>query len=269
MAVPTLRLRGVAVAVALTVSVVCTAAIDSSPTEGAATFPPHLRGSTDAVTALLERVLPGSASHFELSIVPGLRCPGTRNIAACFTLTDAPGGGKTAVAGTSASELTGGLGVYLREYCNMTIGWERGGGSKPLPPAPMRASARAHTHSRSLVLSLSFPLDLDLFFCLHFCPPPAHIGSGSVFPHLQIRAHSMHALCSLLGHLARFAPPHGILRSPRLHPRAVAHDRRRPGDPRPGRAVLARHAGLHPQLHVGLARLGRVGALHRLDGARR
>jgi hypothetical protein len=34
-------------------------------------------------------------------------------------------------------------------------------------------------------------------------------------------------------------------------------------------AVLARDAGLHALLHAGMARLGRVGALHRLDGARR
>ena len=64
-----------------------------------ATFPSHLTGTTDAVAALLERVLPSSSKHFALSITPAMRCPG----------------GTTAIAGTSASELTGGAGLYLRE----------------------------------------------------------------------------------------------------------------------------------------------------------
>eukprot|EP01046_Picozoa_sp_COSAG06_P105387 COSAG06_NODE_51619_length_311_cov_0.514151_1_plen_69_part_01 len=40
------------------------------PDPAAATFPSHLGGSVDAAAALLERVLPGSASHFELAIEP-------------------------------------------------------------------------------------------------------------------------------------------------------------------------------------------------------
>jgi hypothetical protein len=97
-----------------------------------ATFPPHLVGTPAAAAALLERVLPGSSAHFALAIEP--HCPGVPAGTACFTLAD--DGTTTKITGTSASELTGGIGVYLREYCNMTIGWERGGGSRVfLPPA--------------------------------------------------------------------------------------------------------------------------------------
>ena len=73
-----------------------------------ATFPPHLVGNASAVSALVERVLPGSSAHFQLSLVPA--CPGVAEGTACFVLTDGEGG-TTAVAATSASELTGGVGV--------------------------------------------------------------------------------------------------------------------------------------------------------------
>jgi hypothetical protein len=78
-----------------------------------ATFPDHLVGNVSAVTALLERVLPASSAHFELSIVA--TCPGVAAGTACFTLADSSDGKRTTITGTSASELTGGLGVYLRE----------------------------------------------------------------------------------------------------------------------------------------------------------
>jgi len=38
------------------------------------------------------------------------------------------------VTGTTASELTGGVGIYLREHCGMTVGWVRGGGSHVFVP---------------------------------------------------------------------------------------------------------------------------------------
>ena len=98
----------------------------------AATFPPHLVGTAPAAAALLERMLPGSSAHFELALVA--RCPGVAPGKACFTLADGAGA-KTQIGGTSASELTAGIGVYLREYCNMTIGWPRGGGSRVFVPS--------------------------------------------------------------------------------------------------------------------------------------
>jgi hypothetical protein len=51
----------------------------------------------------------------------------------CFTLSDS--GAQTAIAGTSAAELTAGIGHYFRELCNMTFGWPRGGGSNVFTPA--------------------------------------------------------------------------------------------------------------------------------------
>eukprot|EP01052_Picozoa_sp_SAG31_P026065 SAG31_NODE_2335_length_5925_cov_3.925506_4_plen_229_part_00 len=99
-----------------------------------ASFPPHLVGSVPGVQALLDRVLPsGSSSHFELSLSP--TCPGVPAGTACFTLLDGAGGETTKITGTSASELTGGIGYYLREYCNMTVGWPRGGGSHIFIPS--------------------------------------------------------------------------------------------------------------------------------------
>ena len=81
--------------------------------------------------ALLERVLgAGGSDHFTLSINESLSCPDKNN---CFTLADGADG-KIVVTGSTASELTGGLGVYLREYCGMTIGWVRGGGSNTFIP---------------------------------------------------------------------------------------------------------------------------------------
>lgn len=38
------------------------------------------------------------------------------------------------VTATTASELSAGVGWYLRHYCNMTIGWPRGGGSRIVIP---------------------------------------------------------------------------------------------------------------------------------------
>ena len=120
---------------------------------GGATFPSHLVGSVPAVSGLLERVLPpGSAARFELAIVPS--CPGVPIGRACFTLADGAGGETTKVTGTSASELTGGIGVYLREYCNMTIGWPRGGGSHVFTPSPWpKIGAVAVSRARSVPYS--------------------------------------------------------------------------------------------------------------------
>lgn len=97
-----------------------------------ATFPRHLVGNVSAVKALLERVLPGSSAHFELSISP--TCPEVPAGKACFTLADSSDGMHIVLTGTSASELTAGLGVYFREFCHMTLGWVRGGGSRLFTP---------------------------------------------------------------------------------------------------------------------------------------
>eukprot|EP01050_Picozoa_sp_SAG11_P015664 SAG11_NODE_2056_length_3877_cov_2.744574_2_plen_177_part_00 len=90
---------------------VATAAADES------TFPQHLAGDTAAVYALLERILPGSSAHFALDIGEG-DCP-DRQRKPCFTIMDTTTADysvpKTKVVGTTASEVTAGIGIYLRE----------------------------------------------------------------------------------------------------------------------------------------------------------
>lgn len=126
-------------------------ALLATNTANGATFPPHLTGNVSAVYALLERVIPGSSSNFELSISG--TCEGIPAGKACFTLADTPQG-KISVAGTSASEISGGIGVYLREYCGMTIGWERGGGSNIFSMSPWPSIGRtAVSQARSVPYS--------------------------------------------------------------------------------------------------------------------
>ena len=78
-----------------------------------------LTGSVAAVYDLLDRIIPGSAVHFYLSFLPSTACPLGPSGTACFNISDAAGG-HTAIAGTSASELSAGVGAYLREFCGMT-----------------------------------------------------------------------------------------------------------------------------------------------------
>ena len=84
-------------------------------------FPPHLVGNASSVSALLERILPGSSAHFNLVIAP-IR-EGTD--ANSFTISDTADG-KIEIEGTTASELSAAVGIYLREHCGMTFGWVRG-----------------------------------------------------------------------------------------------------------------------------------------------
>ena len=106
-------------------------------------------GSVQAVYALLERLLPNASSHFSFSLTP--TCPGLAP-GPCFTLADAPAGA-VSIAGTSNAELTAGLGLYLREHCNLTIGWPRGGGSSVAQPRPWPAIGAPLSVRRSAPLS--------------------------------------------------------------------------------------------------------------------
>ena len=126
------------------------ASLPPPATAGGATFPPHLVGNATAAYGLLERVLPGSSAHFELFIAPA--CPGVPTGKACFTLADGSGG-RTKITGTTASEITGGVGVYLREHCGMTIGWARGGGSRVFMPSPWPKVGAAISQARSVPYS--------------------------------------------------------------------------------------------------------------------
>ena len=143
--------------------------------------PQPLSGDVAAVRALIDRLLPPSSAiqstpaasdHFDLQLL-GSDGECAPNVASpCFSLADTSdrdngGSSRIQIKGTRASELTAGLGFYLRHYCNMTIGWPRGGGSNvfvpdewpsigPAPLVKQRNSAFSYlmnvcTHSYSLV----------------------------------------------------------------------------------------------------------------------
>jgi alpha-N-acetylglucosaminidase len=111
---------------------------------------------------VVERLIPNSKSHFALSIVGN--CPGVPANTPCFTTSNGADG-TVVIAGTSASELTFAIGEYLREDCNMSIGWKRGGNSNLFLPktwptataatrrriAPWSYMMNVCTHSYSLV----------------------------------------------------------------------------------------------------------------------
>ena len=86
--------------------------------------------SVASALALIERLLPGGSAHFQLSLSPSSQ-------RACFSITDETAetstgtgtGNRIAISASDVSTLSAGVGVYLRERCNMTIGWARGGGS--------------------------------------------------------------------------------------------------------------------------------------------
>eukprot|EP00750_Incisomonas_marina_P029224 INCI7077.3.p1 GENE.INCI7077.3~~INCI7077.3.p1 ORF type:complete len:931 (+),score=162.20 INCI7077.3:195-2987(+) len=142
-----------------------------SPTAAAARHRSSSRDAPEApVYELLERLLPGSSPAFDLKIGPcSSSSRGSSNVGSsvgsaakkqakdeggnsnsdevkCFSVRDASGslstrsrssgkaGASIAVTASGVNELSAGLGVYLREVCNMTIGWERGGGSNVAVP---------------------------------------------------------------------------------------------------------------------------------------
>ena len=112
-------------------------------------------GTSAAVYALLERLYPGASPSFSLSLSP--TCP---TAAACYTISDGIAG-VIAISGTCASELSAGLGAYLRDYVNATVGWERGGGRRlPRPAAWPRVGA---VRVASRVAPFSFAMNV----CTH------------------------------------------------------------------------------------------------------
>jgi len=97
---------------------------------------------------LIERLLPGSSSHFSL------RLSGAKD--RCFTLADATDSDQLSIVASDVSLVTAGVGYYLREYANMTIGWPRGGGfrlSVPKPWPRLGASGGAVTRCRRAAYS--------------------------------------------------------------------------------------------------------------------
>jgi len=114
---------------------------------GAATPVRAPKGNAVAVGDLLDRVLPGSRKHFDLEIATS--CTGVQPSKPCFELADRDA--RVAIRATTASELAAAIGYYFREYCNFTIGWPRGGGSRlALPAAWPRIGSKADVHVRTV-----------------------------------------------------------------------------------------------------------------------
>ena len=98
-------------------------------------------GNISALVDLVERLfsnVPSSTvpfqSPFTFALLPLDQSCGAKQ-PPCFILTDDDNNNSIHIEGTTASELGAGLGVYLREVANMTIGWKRGGGSNVFIPS--------------------------------------------------------------------------------------------------------------------------------------
>jgi hypothetical protein len=122
------------------------AALASSllPSPASAALPPVPLGNVSAVYDLVERLLPGASPHFNFSLVAG--CAG--GAPGCFSIADGPGG-LTSISGLTTSDVSAGLGHYLREVCNLTIGWPRGGGNNLFVPSPWPAVGTPITRPRT------------------------------------------------------------------------------------------------------------------------
>ena len=115
------------------------------------------------VLALLERLFPGASGNFTLSLLPpGAPCDALAP--PCFVLTDGgPGGAPLSLAASGVSELAAGLGHYLREFANQTVGWPRGGGLRLAPPASWPRLGAASPHAARRVVPISWFMNV----CTH------------------------------------------------------------------------------------------------------
>ena len=146
----------------------------AAPESASPGVPQPLSGDVAAARSLIDRLLlpankspalPAPSDHFDLQLLGGDQDCASGVAPPCFGLAD--GLSRIQIRGTRASELTAGLGFYLRHYCNMTIGWPRGGGSNVFVPdvwpsigptplvkhrnAPYSYIMNVCTHSYSLV----------------------------------------------------------------------------------------------------------------------
>ena len=95
--------------------------------------------ATGPAYALLERLLPGASDAFHLELSTSAKD-------LCFTVSDR--GGQVSVVAGDVSLLTAGVGYYLREHVNLTVGWPRGGGSSLVRPAHWPKIGGAMTQCR-------------------------------------------------------------------------------------------------------------------------
>ena len=108
------------------ISVALTAALSFSQPKAASVQP--------ALDVVVRQFGAHAASSLQLSIDPGLNCGAksevkdTEAASRCFHLSQ-PSASTIAIAATSMSELTYGIGYYARFSCGFTVGWAHGGGS--------------------------------------------------------------------------------------------------------------------------------------------
>jgi len=148
-------------------STICAVLVASAAALAAASSPSssltNVRdGPEAAVYSLLERVLPGTSSVFDFQIEPCATVDSNDNAgdeAKCFAISDVANqtdaGAQIKIVASGPNELASGLGVYLREVCNMTIGWTRGGGSNVFVPQswPAVGSSGPITRTRNTPFS--------------------------------------------------------------------------------------------------------------------
>ena len=115
------------------IAVAATAAVIEAATGTGPGFPPE--GDVEAVYGIVERLFGPEALNnftFSKSSVPGCELPDSTSENCANVVAS---NGKVAIVGSGANEISAGLGFYLRDVCNLTIGWPRGGGSDVhIPP---------------------------------------------------------------------------------------------------------------------------------------
>ena len=107
----------------------------------------------DAVYALIERLLPGASSYFALSLseLPDGTKP--HFVLEGGATVSVEGGDKITISATGGAELAAGVGYYLREVANATIGWPRGGGSHVPSPSTWPKVSATVKHERAAPIS--------------------------------------------------------------------------------------------------------------------
>ena len=97
--------------------------------------PVPLRGKASAVYELVNRVLGLKSNDVNYQHPFQLKLAESSSSELYFPLEDDDNdNNKIIITASTASELSAGVGFYLKEYCNMTFGWPLGGGSRIVIP---------------------------------------------------------------------------------------------------------------------------------------
>ena len=175
-----------------------------------------------------------AAAAFELSIADG-PCGEEKAPAPCFALSQKAG--KVAIAATSMSELTYGIGYYTRYTCGLTVGRDKWGGSHT------NASSWPCT---STLKSVAVPRAVKYTYQDNVC---THSYSYVWYGEEEWTQHIDQMALSGINVRARRHPHHNIsllpsLRSPRLVATTLTNDARPPSPPAPCCCVSDRSSTL-------------------------